>query len=180
MAQSYKSSHAALDDIIRRYRAGQIGRGRAALSREQAIELIKALGFTRGDAGRWLDPKPCSVKTHADRQRTERRYPAYVACAAAKVDRWFKSAAAADAEEERLCGDKRGDEMPDCVADNQKRLDKIRAAKAALQAEAKAAAAEEARRRREGLQPSPKNDGPLGAPAERKAAQQASGPTPSG
>jgi hypothetical protein len=59
MAQSYESSRAALDDIIRRYRAGRTGDGRAtALSREQAIELIKALGFTRGDALRWLDSKP--------------------------------------------------------------------------------------------------------------------------
>jgi hypothetical protein len=59
MAQSYESNRAALDDIIRQYRAGQSGDRRAmTLSREQAIELIKALGFTRGDALRWLDPKP--------------------------------------------------------------------------------------------------------------------------
>ena len=43
--------------------------------------------------------------------------------------------------------DKRGDEMPDWVADKQKRLEKIRAAKAELEAEAKAAAEEEQRRR---------------------------------
>ena len=43
--------------------------------------------------------------------------------------------------------DKRGDEMPDWVADKQKRLAKIREAKAALEAEAKAAAEEETRRR---------------------------------
>jgi hypothetical protein len=58
MAQSYESSRAALDDIIRRYRSGLAGgRGGAPLSREQAVELIKALGFTRGDALRWLDSK---------------------------------------------------------------------------------------------------------------------------
>ena len=42
---------------------------------------------------------------------------------------------------------KRGDEMPDWVADKQKRLEKIREAKAELEAEAKAAAEEEMRRR---------------------------------
>ena len=67
----------------------------------------------------------------------------------AEVERWLKAAEAADAEEDELHGDKRGDEMPDWVADKQKRLAKIRAAKAELEAEAKAAAAEEMRRREE-------------------------------
>ncbi len=68
---------------------------------------------------------------------------------AAEVERWLKAAEAADAEEDKLHGSKRGDEMPDWVADKQKRLAKIRAAKAELEAEAKAAAAEETRRRAE-------------------------------
>jgi transposase len=67
----------------------------------------------------------------------------------AEVDRWLKAAEATDAEEDRLYGDKRGDEMPDWVADKAKRLEKIRAAKAELEAEAKAAAEEEERRRAE-------------------------------
>jgi transposase len=66
---------------------------------------------------------------------------------AAEVDRWLAAAAAADAEEDKLYGDKRGDEMPDWVADKEKRLARIREAKAALEAEAKAAAEEEMRRR---------------------------------
>src|SRR5678810_1151918 len=65
----------------------------------------------------------------------------------AEVDRWLKAAEAADAEEDKRYGDQRGDEMPDWVADKQKRLEKIREAKAALEAEAKAAAQEEMRRR---------------------------------
>jgi transposase len=60
----------------------------------------------------------------------------------AEVDRWLKAAEAADAEEDKRYGDQRGDEMPDWVADKQKRLEKIREAKAALEAEAKAAAEE--------------------------------------
>lgn len=65
----------------------------------------------------------------------------------AEVDRWLEAAEAADAEEDKLYGNKRGDEMPDWVADKAKRLEKIREAKAALEAEAKAAAEEEMRRR---------------------------------
>ncbi len=65
----------------------------------------------------------------------------------AEVERWLKAAEAADAEEDKLYGDKRGDEMPDWVADKQKRLAKIAQARAELEAEAKAAAEEEERRR---------------------------------
>jgi transposase len=84
----------------------------------------------------------------------------------AEVARWLEAADAADAEEDRLYGDKRGDEMPDWVADKQKRLQKIRAAKAELEAEAKAAAEAEMRRREQ-------------AEAERKAAgRKKSGKTP--
>ena len=67
----------------------------------------------------------------------------------AEVDRWLKAAEAADAEEDKLYGDKRGDEIPDWVADKQKRLEKIREAKAALEAEAKAAAEAESKARAE-------------------------------
>jgi transposase len=65
----------------------------------------------------------------------------------AEVDRWLAAAEAADAEEDKRLGIRRGDEMPDWVADKAKRLAKIRAAKAELEAEAKAAAEEEERRR---------------------------------
>jgi len=72
----------------------------------------------------------------------------------AEVDRWLAAAEASDAEEDQAFGaDKRGmleaclrhDEMPDWVADKERRLAKIREAKAALEAEAQAAAEEEAR-----------------------------------
>lgn len=67
----------------------------------------------------------------------------------AEVERWLAAAAAADTEEDRRLGDKRGEELPDWVADKQRRLEKIRQAKAALEAEAAAAAAGERRRREE-------------------------------
>ena len=81
---------------------------------------------------------------------------------AAEVDRWLKAAEAADAEEDKLHGSKRGDEMPGWVADKQKRLVKIREAKAALEAEAEAeakAAAEEERRRRAAAEDKRKAEG---------------------
>jgi transposase len=65
----------------------------------------------------------------------------------AEVDRWLQAAEAADAVEDKLHGSRRGDEMPAWVADKEKRLAKIRQAKAELEAEAKAAAEEEMRRR---------------------------------
>jgi transposase len=59
----------------------------------------------------------------------------------AEVAKWLGTAEAADAEEDKLYGrDKTGEEMPDWVADKQRRAEKIRQAKAELEAEAKAAA----------------------------------------
>jgi len=59
----------------------------------------------------------------------------------AEVMRWFDEAERQDREEDELYGvDRQGDEMPDWVADKQKRLEKIRQAKAELEAEARAAA----------------------------------------
>jgi transposase len=58
----------------------------------------------------------------------------------AEVARWLSAAAASDAEEDKAFGrDKSGEEMPNWVADKKKRAEKIRAAKAELEAEAKAA-----------------------------------------
>lgn len=67
----------------------------------------------------------------------------------AEVDRWLAAAEAADREEDKLYGNRRGDELPDWVADKAQRLEKIRAAKAELEAEAKAAAEAEMEARSE-------------------------------
>jgi transposase len=59
----------------------------------------------------------------------------------AEIEDWFEKASRIDEEEDELYGnDRRGDELPDWVKDKQKRLEKIRQAKAELEAEAKAAA----------------------------------------
>jgi transposase len=66
----------------------------------------------------------------------------------AEVAEWHKLADEADAEEDKLYGrDKTGEELPDWVVDKQRRIEKIRQAKAELEAEAKAAA--EAKRKAE-------------------------------
>ena len=63
----------------------------------------------------------------------------------AEVDRWLESAEAADAREDKLHGaTHRGDEMPDWIANKQKRLAKIREARQALEEEAAAAVATKA------------------------------------
>lgn len=67
----------------------------------------------------------------------------------AEVARWLRAAETADAEEDQRHGDKGGNEMPEWVADKGRRLAKIRAAKAALEAEAKVEAEAEERRRAE-------------------------------
>jgi transposase len=62
---------------------------------------------------------------------------------AGEVAQWLKQAAARDAAEDRAHGaTRRGDETPAWVANKELRLAKIRAAKAALEAEARTAAAE--------------------------------------
>lgn len=64
---------------------------------------------------------------------------------AAEVDAWLKAAEAQDAEDDARFGDARGDEMPEWVKTKAGRLEKIRGAKAALEAEAKAEAEEKTR-----------------------------------
>ena len=65
------------------------------------------------------------------------------AALAGEVQRWLAQAAQADKAEDRQHGAaRRGDEMPDWVADKAQRLAKIRAAKAALEAEARQRAGE--------------------------------------
>jgi Transposase and inactivated derivatives len=57
---------------------------------------------------------------------------------AAEVQAWLDRAEAADAAEDAEHGEARGDETPEWMADKRRRLERIRAAKAQLEAEAKA------------------------------------------
>jgi transposase len=61
---------------------------------------------------------------------------------AAEVEGWLTQAEGTDAEEDAALGaDRRGDEMPAWMRDKQRRLERIRAAKAELETEARAAEA---------------------------------------
>ena len=95
-----------------------------------------------------------------------------------EIASWFAQAAAADAAEDRELGrEARGDEMPGWVANKEKRLARIREAKAALEAEAKEAA-EAVRilarqRRRSARDPSPSRRW-----RRRRTRRSATSPTP--
>ena len=111
----------------------------------QVLKLAKKAGLVKlGHVA--LDGTKIKANASKHKAMSYERMKQREAELAAEVDRWLKAAAAADAEEDKLYGDKRGDEMPDWIADKHKRLETIRAAKAELEAEAKAAAAEERRR----------------------------------
>ena len=88
-----------------------------------------------------------------------------------EVAKWLSTAEAADAEEDKLHGrDKTGEEMPDWVADKQRRAEKIRQAKAELEAEAEAAA--QAKRKAEDEAASKRE-----AEGRRKGGRQAAPPS---
>src|ERR1700739_1768794 len=92
----------------------------------------------------------------------------------AEVAKWLSASEAADAEEDKLHGrDQTGEEMPDWVADKKRRAERIRGAKAELEAEAKEAgeaklkAAAEAAEKREAegrRKPGPKAASPSTEP----------------
>jgi transposase len=86
---------------------------------------------------------------------------------AAEVEEWMKKAGQTDAAEDgEHGGQRRGDEMPEWVANKQKRLAKIREAKAALEAEARAA-------EKNGLADGGDAGGPAGEAAAAKPADKA-------
>ena len=58
---SYEGLRAELDQVVRRYRA-DLADDRSTLTRDEAIKRIRKLGFTEGDALRWLGSKPRSAE----------------------------------------------------------------------------------------------------------------------
>ena len=110
----------------------------------QVLKLAEKAGLVK--LGR-VAPDGAKIKANASKSKamSDERMKKREAELQAEVDRWLVAAEAADAEEDKLYGQKRGDETPDWVADKQRRLEKIGEAKAELEAEAKAAAAEETR-----------------------------------
>jgi len=92
---------------------------------------------------------------------------------AAEVQKWLEQAAAADATEDEALGpQRRGDELPEWVRNKQQRLEKMREAIAALEAEAAAEAAAEAQAAAGEQQP--------GESPEDGGGQQSEPPAPDG
>jgi len=106
----------------------------------QVLALCRAAGLVKlGHVA--LDGTKIKANASKHKAMSYGRMKGAEAALAAEVHRWLAQAAQSDkAEDRRFGADKRGDEMPDWVADRQRRLATIRAAKAALEAEARAAA----------------------------------------
>jgi transposase len=108
---------------------------------QQVLKLCRAAGLVKlGHAA--LDGTKIKANASKHKAMSYGRMKQAEPALAAQVDRWLAQAAQTDKAEDRAHGtEERGDEMPDWAADKQRRLEKIRAAKAALEAEAREAAA---------------------------------------
>lgn len=105
---------------------------------EQVLRLCRKAGMVRlGHVA--LDGTKIRANASAYKSMTYGRMKKAEQDLKAAVEGWFNEAERLDREEDELYGaDKSGDELPEWVADKQKRLEKIQQAKAELEAEAKA------------------------------------------
>lgn len=110
----------------------------------QVLELCRQAGLVKlGHVA--LDGTKLKANASKHKAMSYSRMARKEAELAAEVEGWLAEADAADAAEDARHGaDKRGDETPEWMANKAKRLAKIREAKAALEAEAKAEAARKA------------------------------------
>lgn len=128
---------------------------------EQTLHLARKAGLVKlGHVA--LDSVKLRANASKHKAMSYGRMKTEEARLAAEVAAMLKQAAAIDAEEDRRYGrDVRGDELPAELRRREDRLQKIREAKAALEAEAKArAAAEQARRRDEPPRPTSRSPKP--------------------
>jgi transposase len=103
----------------------------------QVLKLCQAAGLVRlGHVA--LDGTKIAANASKHKAMSYGRMKKAEAELKAEVDAWLAAAEAADAEEDARFGEARGDEMPEWVKDKARRLEKIREAKAALEAEAEA------------------------------------------
>jgi hypothetical protein len=123
------------------------------------------------------------IKANASKHKamSYERMEARAAQLEAEVAKWFAGAEAADSEEDKIYGsDKQGDEMPDWVADKNRRAEKIRAAKAeakaAAEVKAQAEAEAEEKRKAEGRKKPGKPAAPPSPEPDLKAQRNFTGP----
>ena len=136
----------------------------------QVLGLCRAAGLVKlGHVA--LDGTKIRANASKHKAISYGRMPAAEAKLAAEVDGWLRQAAQADRTEDREHGaGRRGDEMPDWVADKARRLEKIRQAKAALEAAARQAGAAAGDEREGGGPPEPGKPDPQAttvAPADK-------------
>jgi transposase len=107
---------------------------------QQVLRLCQRAGLVRlGHVA--LDGTKIRANASKHKAMSYRRMQETEPVLAAEVARWLAEAEATDAREDQEHGlEHRGDELPAWVANKHERLAKIRAAKAALEAEARAAA----------------------------------------
>ena len=107
----------------------------------QVLKLCRAAGLVKlGHVA--LDGTRVKANASKHKAMSYGRMSAAEEALAAEVAGWMAQAEQADvAEDQQLGEQRRGDELPAWVANKQRRLEKIRQAKAALEAEARAAAA---------------------------------------
>jgi transposase len=110
---------------------------------QQVLALCRRAGLVRlGHVA--LDGTKIRANASKHKAMSYRRMQEVEPALAAEVARWLAEAEAADTREDAEHGpERRGDALPAWVANRQERLAKIRAAKAALEAEARAAAPRE-------------------------------------
>lgn len=103
----------------------------------QALKLCAAAGLVKlGHVA--LDGTKIAANASAHKAMSYGRMKAAEPKLAAEIEAWFAQADATDRDEDSVHGeDMQGDEMPAWVADKQARLQRIQAAKAALEAEAR-------------------------------------------
>ncbi|HWB45977.1 MAG TPA: IS1182 family transposase [Hyphomicrobiaceae bacterium] len=103
----------------------------------QALKLCAAAGLVKlGHVA--LDGTKIAANASAHKAMSYGRMKAAEPKLAAEIEAWFAQADASDRDEDSVHGeDMQGDEMPDWVADKQARLQRIQAAKAALEEEAR-------------------------------------------
>ena len=132
---------------------------------QQVLKLCQAAGLVKlGHVS--LDGTKIKANASKHKAMSYGRMKQAEPALAAEVHRWLAQAAQTDKAEDRQLGkERRGDEMPEWAADKVRRLEKIRAAKAVLEAEARAAA------RRKG------EDGPPASAARAKSGRPSKPPS---
>lgn len=103
----------------------------------QVLRLCRAAGLVKlGHVA--LDGTRLAANASRHKAMSYGRMRQAEAALTTEVEGWLAKAAAADAAGDAEHGENRGDELPEWVADQQARRERIRAAKAALEAEARA------------------------------------------